>query len=75
MYDAYRGVIITVVEWVFVAIAAWCVVAVAVGLLVGRAVRLRDRQVPRTVRPASDLRPPATSVEPVAERDRETRGR
>jgi hypothetical protein len=68
-------VIITVVEWVFVAVAAWCVVAVGVGLLIGRAVRMRDRQVPRTDRPAPDLLRAPAPVEPVAERDQETRGR
>ncbi len=62
------------VEWVLVAVVAWCAVAVVVGLLVGRAVRMRDRQVPRTG-PTSDPPPVAPHAASAPERDRESRGR
>ncbi|MHA6785618.1 hypothetical protein ACVGOW_32160 [Pseudonocardia saturnea] len=37
------------IGWVVLVVGAWSVAAVAVGVLVGRVVRLRDRQVPRSV--------------------------
>ena len=58
---------IVTVEWVLVAVLGWCAVAVVVGLLVGRAVRMRDRQVPRTDDPT-----PAPATDPVPERDQES---
>jgi hypothetical protein len=38
---------VSVLAWVIVVAIAWMAVAAVVGVLVGRAVRLRDRQVPR----------------------------
>jgi len=38
---------LSVLAWVIVVAIAWLAVATVVGVLVGRAVRMRDRQVPR----------------------------
>lgn len=37
----------SVLTWIIVGAIAWMAVAAVVGVLVGRAVRMRDRQVPR----------------------------
>jgi hypothetical protein len=52
VHNVWRGVNRSVIGWVVVAVGAWSAVALAVGILVGRAIRLRDRQVPRS----ADLR-------------------
>lgn len=72
VHNRRRGVNGSVIGWVVLAVGAWCVVALAVGVIVGRAIRLRDRQVPWQVGPRIPVprSAPDSVPHPVPARDR-----